>query len=91
MHDRDLIWTTERGVEWKLKDMTTSHLINCLWHVKKRRDQFKEKGTYSPGLYKSRDLVLQAFRDEIAYRIDILGDALSDFEVEEQLVGKEDA
>ena len=90
MHDRNFIWTTEKGKTWKLKDMTTSHLINTLWHMKKRRDKFKAQGTHSIGLYNGCDTTLQLFKDEIAYRITILGDALTDLAVEEHLTDEDD-
>jgi ribosome biogenesis GTPase A len=40
MHNRDLIWTTASGKEFKIRDMTGSHLENTLKHIDKNLNAF---------------------------------------------------
>lgn len=37
MNNQQKIWKTREGIEWKLKDMTDSHVLNCLVALKNRK------------------------------------------------------
>lgn len=43
MHNRELTWTTREGEDIKIKDMTSSHLVNVLNHIEKNIINFTQK------------------------------------------------
>lgn len=43
MHNRELTWTTREGEDIKIKDMTSSHLVNVLNHIEKNIFNFTQR------------------------------------------------
>lgn len=40
MHNRDMLWTTAGGVRNKIRDLTSSHLVNIEKHIEENKNKF---------------------------------------------------